>query len=178
MTDRQNSLFEESGAISKSLHWIDPPANCTQAYNIFAITQNELDFHINLFENLMISEDLRNEQNGKLDFPIDIPEEYFRFPDKTNNLYIGIGSVIDDNEKIDIQKAKKLVKKRLRSSKDETFIREVCYKSSFLLYCGYFENFLGRIIDEKNLLDTKIPKGKSKESFLESFIKKIICFHY
>lgn len=68
----------------KSLDWIDIHTSSSKPFETFSKEVNRLELSINLFENLLLFEDLRYEEAGKEDFPIDMPREYFRFPAKND----------------------------------------------------------------------------------------------
>ena len=68
----------------KNLDWIDTQDSNTESFETFSKEVNRLELSINLFENLLLFEDLRYEDVGKEDFPIDMPREYFRFPAKND----------------------------------------------------------------------------------------------
>lgn len=175
----------------KSLKWFSFKEN-TPAYKVFSSQMNNLQLTMNLFENLILLEDLRNEMRGKNDFTIDIPNWYFRFPSNNDprqkygaplevilNLHPdNLLPEITEQEEMDINRVIEDSKGFFKMGKDESIVREMMYRLEFLSMFGFFEVYL---ID---LLSNTIKGGDEKECIkirkesmnlsLDEFLEKVL----
>lgn len=171
-----NMNKQSFGICMDSLKWLKFDEN-TAAYHVFSSQMNSLQLPINLFENLMLFEDMRYELNGTEDFPINIPDHYFRFPAKNDPRMVLGGfplCMLNDEERNlddlipkitneetrDIQRVKSSSRKFMRFQKDESITRELVNRLEFLSMFGFFEVYL---ID---LLSNSIGDG-SEETCLK-----------
>lgn len=193
--ERYINMNEQSfGMCMDSLKWLEFDEN-TLAYQVFSSQMNSLQLPINLFENLMLFEDLRHELSGVEDFPIDIPDQYFRFPAK-NDPRVGLGgvrlSILKDEEKCfsklipdlakkeaqDIQRVKSSSREFMRFRKDESITRELVNRLEFLSMFGFFEVYLidllsSSIGDGSEDTCLKVRKLSMKLSF-DDFLKEVL----
>lgn len=189
------NMDEQSfGICMDSLKWLMFDGN-TSAYQVFSSQMNSLQLPINLFENLMLFEDLRYELIGIEDFPIDIPDHYFRFPSK-NDPRVRLGglplSMLKDKEKHfrnliseltneetqDIQRVKSSSREFMRFRKDESITRELVNRLEFLSMFGFFEVYLidllsNSIGDGSEDTCLKVRKLSMKLSF-DDFLKAVL----
>jgi len=141
----ENSLSRFLVLNEKNLNWINFKESNTESFKIFSKEVNRLELSINLFENLLLLEDLRHERAGVEDFPIDMPREYFRFPAKNDPRGFAV-------EKFDSEESDKIEsiifesRDSLKIRNDENIARELMHRMEFLSLFSYFEAFLERIL--------------------------------
>lgn len=129
----------------KNLNWIDFKDSNTESFRVFSKEVNRLELSINLFENLLLFEDLRYEIHGIEDFPIDMPREYFRFPAKNDPR--GLAAQKFNSDELD--KIEGIIlesRDSLRIRNDENIARELMHRLEFLSLFSYFEAFLERVL--------------------------------
>ncbi len=130
----------------KNIGWLDVEKSNTDSFKIFGNEVNRLNLTINLFENLLLFEDIRHESIGKDDFPIDMPREYFRIPAQ-NNLRDQF-SYREFSSK-ELNKINNIIfeaRASLNIRNDENIARELIHRLEFLSLFSYFEAFLERLL--------------------------------
>jgi hypothetical protein len=144
----ENKVNQEEGMFKffefniENLDWIIDENITTDAYKTFVEEVNELEMSINLFENLLMFEDLRYERDGIEDFPIDMPRKYFRFPALNNPRDMFSQQNFTENEKNNIEKIIKKSQEKMNIRNDENIVREHFLKLEFLSLFSIFEAFL------------------------------------
>lgn len=153
----ENESIRDALLNIENLDWIDQSGAVTDAYDVFAKEVNRLELAINLFENLLMFEDIRFEKDGIGDFIIDIPREYFRFPSRNNSRDMLSFREFSQSEadKIDtiIHESRDTMKLR----NDDNIVRELFHRLEFLALFSYFESYL------ESLLSNSIGSGSDEE---------------
>lgn len=114
----------------------------TASYEIFANEFNAIMLIAHIFENLMAFEDRRFEQEGYLDFQINIPEIYFRHPSLNHT------STISANETKGIAEVVDKTKKKLNYSKDQSFVLSQLHKLEFISVYSHLEAYIESLLVE------------------------------
>ena len=163
-------FFEEKNGMMP----IMPRENHSNSFNIFAKEYNSILLTAHLFENLLMLEDIRHEENGHDWFQIEIPVEYFRYPALNNpkDMFSQRGMTIE--EKNIIESAIKTTKNEMRYSKDENIVKENLHKLEFLSLFSYFEAYLENILVEKLNYDKRTASNKTKYNSLDKLLKIVI----
>jgi len=188
----ENKVNQEEGMFKfmefniENLDWIIDENPETNAYKIFVEEVNELELSINLFENLLMFEDIRYEQNGIEDFPIDMPREYFRFPALNNPRDMFSQQKFTEDEKNKIEKIITKSQEKMNIRNDENIVREHYLKLEFLSLFSIFEAFLENYyidylvqnnpMEDKNNIYKKVSKlirNSSIDKSLEEILKQI-----
>ncbi|MGZ8946909.1 MAG: hypothetical protein ACXW1W_15995 [Methylococcaceae bacterium] len=147
--------------------------NTTNSYSIFLEEYNAILLTAHLFENLLMFEDIRHENNGYEWFQIEIPVEYFRYP-AFNNRRDAYYKEITEEEINDWSSAIKSTKETMRYSKDENIVKDNLHKLEFLSIFSYFEAYLENILVEcLGYTDEKSSK-EAKYNSLDKLLKIVI----
>lgn len=188
----ENKVNQEEGMLKfvefniENLDWIIDENSKTNAYKIFIEEVNELELSINLFENLLMFEDIRYEQNEREDFPINMPREYFRFPALNNPRDMFSQQKFTEDEKNKIEKIITKSQKKMNIRNDENIVREHYVKLEFLSLFSIFEAYLENYyidylvqnnpMQDKNKIYEKVSKlirNNSIDKSLEEILKQI-----
>lgn len=170
----------------ENLDWISDENIITHSYGIFTEQVNELQLSINLFENLLMFEDLRYEQEGVGDFPIDMPREYFRFPALNNPRDIFSQKEFLENEKNIIDNIITKAQQKMNIRNDENIAREYIVKLEFLslfsIFEAYLENYYVEYLSKNNSNENDeinlkkagdLIRNKSLDESLKEIIKNV-----
>jgi len=149
----------------KNLDWIDTQDSNTESFETFSKEVNRLELSINLFENLLLFEDLRYEDVGKEDFPIDMPREYFRFPAK-NDPRGYTAQNLDSEESKKIENVIRESRESLRIRNDENIARELMHRLEFLSLFSYFEAFLEHFLGSEAWGGSEDKKNKANQTIM------------
>ncbi|WP_155122998.1 hypothetical protein [Burkholderia ubonensis] len=147
----------------------------TQSYVIFSTEFNSVLLTAHLFENLLMMEDIRHEKSGKMDFQIEIPRMYFRYPALNNprDTFFG-GKPIDQEEKEAISTAVINSKKNTNFLNDESFVKENLYKLEFISVYSFFEAFMESIMTDELNYSKKDASKSIRQSSLPEILSAII----
>jgi len=184
--NQEESMFKFIEFNIENLDWIIDENPKTNAYKIFIEEVNELELSINLFENLLMFEDIRYEQKGIGDFPIDMPREYFRFPALNNPRDIFSQQNFTDNEKSKIENIITKSQEKMNIRNDENIVREHYLKLEFLslfsIFEAYLENYYIEYLVQNNPMENKntiykkvsqLIRNNSIDKSLEEILKQI-----
>ena len=126
----------------RNLTYLTSVQEDTQEYRDFTVEINHLDLAINAFENLLMWCDQFHEKSGVLDFPIDMPREFFRFPcfNNSGDRFHCSPMLQEEGERIGslIESARPVFRVR----NDENIIRELFSRLDFMSLISFFEAFL------------------------------------
>ncbi|HCL3145398.1 TPA: hypothetical protein N2A34_003158 [Pseudomonas aeruginosa] len=118
------------------------PGSDSKSYEIFASQFNSTMLVAHIFENMMVLEDKRLEQEGYHEFEIKIPEAYFRHPS------INQFSPVSKDESEEISSFIKTAKVALNYSKDLSFVLSQLHKMEFISTFSYLEAFTESLLVE------------------------------
>ena len=94
----------------------------TQSYLIFAKEYNSILITAHLFENLLMIEDIRHENNGYDWFQIEIPIGYFRYPAFNNSKDKFSNKPITKEEETLLTEVIKTTKQNMNYANDENLL--------------------------------------------------------
>lgn len=146
----------------------------TQSYLIFANEYNSILITAHLFENLLMLEDIRHEENGHDWFQIDIPIEYFRYPAFNNPKDQFSNKITTEEEKTLLTNVIKTTKQNMNYSKDENIVKENLHKLEFISVFSFFEAYLENILVEKLEFTEQDASKKARYNSLDRLLKIII----
>ena len=146
----------------------------TNSYLIFLKEYNAILLTAHLFENLLMFEDIRHEDNGHECFQIEIPVEYFRYPAFNNRRDIFSYKEITEEEINDWSSAIKSTKETMRYSKDENIVKDNLHKLEFLSIFSYFEAYLENILIECLGYTKEKALNATKYNSLDKLLKIVI----
>lgn len=146
----------------------------TQSYLVFANEYNSILITAHLFENLLMLEDIRHEENGHDYFQIEIPVEYFRYPAFNNPKNQFSNRKITEEEKVLLTEVIKTTKQNMNYSKDENIVKENLHKLEFLSVFSFFEAYLENILVEKLGFSERDASNKTKYNSLDKLLKIIL----
>jgi len=146
----------------------------TQSYLVFANEYNSILITAHLFENLLMLEDIRHEEDGHNWFQIEIPIEYFRYPAFNNPKDQFSNKKITEEEKILLEEVIKTTKQNMNYSKDENIVKENLHKLEFLSVFSFFEAYLENILVEKLEFTERDASNKTKYNSLDKLLKIIL----
>jgi len=146
----------------------------TRSYSIFAKEYNSILITAHLFENLLMLEDIRHEENGHNWFQIEIPVEYFRYPAFNNPKDQFSNKEITENEKNLLEEVIKTTKQNMNYSKDENIVKENLHKLEFLSVFSFFKAYLENILVEKLGLSEQEATNKTKYNSLDKLLKDVL----
>lgn len=155
-------FFREEFLNIESLDWITHEAT-TKAYGVFVDNVNRIELAINLFENLLLFEDIRYENNGIGDFVIDIPRNYFRFPLLNNSRN---PRTYRDMNTLEEQKIESIIlesRNAMNLRNDENIVREHFHRLEFLTIFSCFEAFLEDFLSSSIMDGTEDNRKKASE---------------
>ena len=148
IVDEEDGIFKFQQLNKDNLNWIDSANTSTTSYATFTEEVNALELSINLFENLLMFEDLRYESEGIDDFPIDMPREYFRFPALNNPRDTFSYKELSSDEANIINSIIMSSRSRMNIRNDENIAREYIVKLEFLSLFSIFEAYLENYYSE------------------------------
>lgn len=146
--NQEDGLFKFVEFNINNLDWIENKDIKTNSYKIFQEEFNELQLSINVFENFLMQIDLSYENNGVMDFPIDMPREYFRFPALNNPKDIFSQKEFHIDEKNKIENILNKAQQKMNIRNDENIVKEYYAKLEFISLFSQFEAFLENIYYE------------------------------
>ena len=146
----------------------------TQSYLIFANEYNSILITAHLFENLLMLEDIRHEENGHDWFQIEIPVAYFRYPAFNNPKDQFARKDIQEEEKILLTEVINTTKQNMHYSKDENIVKENLHKLEFLSVFSFFEAYLENILIEKLNFTEEEASNKTKYNSLDKLLKLVL----
>jgi hypothetical protein len=116
----------------------------TEAFKVFAHEFNSIMLSAHLFENLLMLEDVRHENNGHEWFQIEIPEEYFRYPAENDpRNYLGFEPPeMSDEDRQDISEVISKSKEMANYANDENFAKNNLHKLEFVSVFSFLESFV------------------------------------
>lgn len=185
----ENKVNQEDGIFKfvefniNNLDWIEDENIQTNSYKIFQEEFNELQLSINVFENFLMYIDLAYEDNGIMDFPIDMPRKYFRFPALNNPKDIFSQKKFDSNEKNKIENILKKAQRKMHIRNDENIVKEYYTKLEFISLFSQFEAFLENIYYENqkkknaHVNDEELVKSAGmliKKNSTDKYLDKIV----
>lgn len=185
----QNKITQEDGIYKfvefniNNLDWIDDDDIQTNSYKVFQEEFNELQLSINVFENFLMAIDLSYEVSGVMDFPIDMPREYFRFPALNNPRDIFSQQQFNSKEKNKIEKVLHKAQIKMNIRNDENIVKEYYTKLEFISLFSQFEAFLENVYFENqkkknsSLNSVELEKNAGmiiKKNSTDKYIDKII----
>jgi len=163
--NKEDGIFKFMEFNINNLDWIDDENIQTTSYKIFQEGFNELALSINVFENFLMHIDLQYENSGIMDFPIDMPREYFRFPALNNPRDIFSKKEFLSSEKNKIEDILNKAQNKMNIRNDENIVREYYVKLEFLTLFSLFEAFLENIYYEyQKKKDSNISDQKAIEN--------------
>jgi hypothetical protein len=148
--------------------------HCTQSYLIFANEYNSILITAHLFENLLMLEDIRQEENSHNWFQIEIPIDYFRYPAFNNPKDQLSCKTITEEEKILLTEVIKITKQNMNYSKDENIVKENLHKLEFISVFSFFEAYLENILVEKLKFIEQDASKKTRYNSLDKLLKIVI----
>lgn len=164
-----SEMLNENGTIPIKL--IDGNSN---SFNIFSKEYNSILLTAHLFENLLMFEDIRHENNGHEWFQIEIPVEYFRYPAFNNSRDASSFKEITLDEKKLLTEVISTTKEEMHYSKDENIVKENLHKLEFISYFSYFEAYLENLLVEHLGYDEKEASNKAKYNSIDKLLKIVI----
>jgi len=149
-----------------SLDWTDLEGAHTNSFKVFAEEFNRLQLSINLFENLLLEEELRHEHDGDDGFPIDMPRKLFRFPAMNDERGLAARS-FGVEEQGRIERVILDSRRSLKLRKDESIVREIVHKLEFLSLFSFFEAFLEQLLGSEIWDGSEGSKKKANATIMK-----------
>lgn len=147
---------------------------CTQSYLIFAKEYNSILITAHLFENLLMLEDIRHEENGHNWFQIEIPIVYFRYPAFNNPKDQFSNRPITKEEETLLTEVIKTTKQKMNYANDENIVKENLHKLEFISVFSFFEAYLENILVEKLKFTEQDASNKTRYNSLDKLLKIVI----
>lgn len=158
-----------------SLDWIDLEGARTKSFSVFAGEFNRLQLSINLFENLLLGEELRHEHAGNDGFPIDMPRNLFRYPAMNDGRGLTASSFgVEERDRIE----KVILESRgsLKLRKDESIVRELIHRLEFLSLFSFFEAFLEQLLGSEIWDGSEPSKQKANATIMRNSLPEAFGF--
>jgi len=146
----------------------------TKAYLVFANEFNSILITAHLFENLLMLEDIRHEENGHEWFQIEIPLGYFRYPAFNNPKDQFSKKEMTEEEQRLLAEVINTTKQNMNYSKDENIVKENLHKLEFLSMFSFFEAYLENILVEKLEYNEQDASNKTKYNSLDKLLKIVL----
>ena len=146
----------------------------SSSFNIFSKEYNSVLITAHLFENLLMFEDIRHEDNGHNWFQIEIPVEYFRYPAFNNIKDQFSYKKITEEEKKLLENVISTTKKEMHYANDENIVKENLHRLEFISYFSYFEAYLENILIECLDYEKKTASNKAKYNSIDKLLKIVI----
>ncbi|MFT8555317.1 MAG: hypothetical protein ABF697_08430 [Zymomonas mobilis] len=119
----------------------------TSSFKVFAHEFNSVMLTAHLFENLLMLEDVRHENNGHDWFQIEIPEEYFRYPAENDPRNYGGQDTprMSDEDRRAISAVVRKSKEMANYANDENFAKNNLHKLEFISIFSFLESFIENV---------------------------------